>query len=176
MKCLYFLTIKRYCFKRITLRSYIWKSCTRLFDIVTSFIHCFSHHCHFTTAHIFFDDAFEISDDNEDENVVNQFVRLLVNLMDDAATHVHQTNIRIRPPKKFPAPYGGRLVWTLPGKTKIVAHLKDKGKIRHKKRWSQVILFPFLFIFFIYFILFYFSQANMDIVINTVIDLIYKVI
>ncbi|KAK4319406.1 hypothetical protein Pmani_009641 [Petrolisthes manimaculis] len=95
-------------------------------------------------THIFFDDAFEISDDNEDENVVNQFVRLLVNLMDDAATHVHQTDIRIRPPKKCPAPYGGRLVWTLPGKTKIVAHLKDKSKIRHKKRWSQVMYMYYL--------------------------------
>ena len=99
---------------------------------------------YFPSAHIFFDDAFEISDDNEDENVVNQFVKLLVNLMDDAATHVHQTNIRIRPPKKYPAPYGGRLVWTLPGKTKIVAHLKDKSKIRHKKRWSQVFLIAFV--------------------------------
>ncbi|XP_047473988.1 chitin synthase chs-2-like isoform X2 [Penaeus chinensis] len=95
-------------------------------------------------THIFFDDAFEIADENEDENVVNQFVRLLVNLMDDAATHVHQTNIRIRPPKKYPAPYGGRLVWTLPGKTKIVAHLKDKSKIRHKKRWSQVMYMYYL--------------------------------
>ncbi|XP_068231758.1 chitin synthase chs-2-like isoform X2 [Palaemon carinicauda] len=95
-------------------------------------------------THIFFDDAFEISDENEDENVVNQFVKLLVTLMDDAATHVHQTNIRIRPPKKFPAPYGGRLVWTLPGKTKIVAHLKDKSKIRHKKRWSQVMYMYYL--------------------------------
>ena len=27
-----------------------------------------------------------------------------------------------------------RLVWTLPGKTKIVCHLKDKKKIRNKKR------------------------------------------
>nr|XP_045601815.1 chitin synthase chs-2-like isoform X3 [Procambarus clarkii] len=95
-------------------------------------------------THVFFDDAFEISDENEDENVVNQFVKLLVELMDDAATHVHQTNIRIRPPKKFPTPYGGRLVWTLPGKTKIVAHLKDKGKIRHKKRWSQVMYMYYL--------------------------------
>ncbi|XP_050718353.1 chitin synthase chs-2-like isoform X1 [Eriocheir sinensis] len=95
-------------------------------------------------THIFFDDAFEISDENEDENVVNQFVKMLVNMMDDAATHVHQTNIRIRPPKKFPAPYGGRLVWTLPGKTKIVAHLKDKSKIRHKKRWSQVMYMYYL--------------------------------
>ena len=42
------------------------------------------------------------------------------------------------PPIKYPTPYGGRLEWTCPGGNKIVAHLKDKVKIRHKKRWSQV--------------------------------------
>ncbi len=89
-------------------------------------------------THIFFDDAFELSDDNDEEVVANRFVKLLVNIMDEAASHVHQTNIRIRPPKKYPTPYGGRLVWTLPGKTKFIAHLKDKAKIRHRKRWSQV--------------------------------------
>jgi len=40
-------------------------------------------------------------------------------------------------PSRIPTPYGGRLVWVLPGQTKIVCHLKDKNKIRHKKRWSQ---------------------------------------
>jgi len=96
------------------------------------------------TTHIFFDDAFEISDENEDENTVNRFVRSLVRLIDDAAIHVHQTNIRVRPPKRVPTPYGGRLVWTLPGKTEIIAHLKDKDKIRHKKRWSQVMYMYYL--------------------------------
>ena len=28
-------------------------------------------------------------------------------------------------------------MWTLPGGTQIICHLKDKAKIRHKKRWSQ---------------------------------------
>ena len=74
----------------------------------------------------------------EDENVVNRFVKQLMSIIDEAATHVHQTNIRIRPPKRYPTPYGGRLMWTLPGKTKILAHLKDKCKIRTRKRWSQV--------------------------------------
>ena len=59
---------------------------------------------------------------------------------------VHGINVKIRPPTKYPTPYGGRLEWTCPGGNKIIAHLKDKGKIRHKKRWSQVssrmILFP----------------------------------
>ena len=89
-------------------------------------------------THIFFDDAFEISDDNDEEMVVNRYVKYLINSMDEAASFVHQTNVRVRAPKKFPTPYGGRLVWTLPGKTKIICHLKDKSKIRHKKRWSQV--------------------------------------
>ena len=40
-------------------------------------------------------------------------------------------------PERYATPYGGRLVWTLPGGTQIICHLKDKAKIRHKKRWSQ---------------------------------------
>ncbi|KAK7872105.1 hypothetical protein R5R35_005181 [Gryllus longicercus] len=95
-------------------------------------------------THIFFDDAFEISDDNEDENVVNRFVKLLVDTIDEAASLVHETTMRVRPPKKYPTPYGGRLVWTLPGKTKMIAHLKDKSKIRHRKRWSQVMYMYYL--------------------------------
>jgi chitin synthase len=69
---------------------------------------------------------------------VNRFVKLLVATIDEAASLVHETEIHVKPPKKYPTPYGGRLVWTLPGKTKMIAHLKDKGKIRHRKRWSQV--------------------------------------
>lgn len=95
-------------------------------------------------THIFFDDAFELSDDNDEEVVANRFVKLLSNVMDEAASAVHQINIRIRPPKKYPTPYGGRLVWTLPGKTKMIAHLKDKAKIRHRKRWSQVMYMYYL--------------------------------
>ena len=46
--------------------------------------------------------------------------------------------MRIAKPKKIPTPYGGRLIWKLPGGNVIIAHLKDKAKIRHRKRWSQV--------------------------------------
>lgn len=95
-------------------------------------------------THIFFDDAFEISDHNDDDSQVNRFVKLLVATIDEAASDVHQTHIRIRPPKKLPTPYGGRLIWTLPGKTKMIAHLKDKMKIRHRKRWSQVMYMYYL--------------------------------
>lgn len=36
-------------------------------------------------------------------------------------------------------PYGGRLEYTLPKGNVLTVHLKDKKKIRHKKRWSQVL-------------------------------------
>nr|XP_033334461.1 chitin synthase chs-2 isoform X6 [Megalopta genalis] len=95
-------------------------------------------------THIFFDDAFELSDHNEDELQVNRFVKLLVGTLDEAASDVHQTRMHVRAAKKYPTPYGGRLVWTLPGKTKMIAHLKDKSKIRHRKRWSQVMYMYYL--------------------------------
>ncbi|XP_045459045.1 chitin synthase chs-2 isoform X1 [Melitaea cinxia] len=95
-------------------------------------------------THIFLDDAFEISDHSDDDSQVNRFVKLLVDTIDEAASEVHQTIIRVRPPKKYPAPYGGRLSWVLPGKTKMICHLKDKAKIRHRKRWSQVMYMYYL--------------------------------
>nr|AIJ50381.1 chitin syntthase class B [Phthorimaea operculella] len=88
--------------------------------------------------HIFMDDAFEISDHSSEDSQVNRFVKCLVDTVDEAASEVHLTNVKLRPPKKFPTPYGGKLQWTLPGKNKMICHLKDKAKIRHRKRWSQV--------------------------------------
>ena len=52
---------------------------------------------------------------------------------------VHGVLMKIPAPTKVPTPYGGRLIWRMPGGNKIIAHLKDKAKIRHRKRWSQVI-------------------------------------
>lgn len=90
------------------------------------------------SVHIIFDDAFELSDDNDDYQVVNRFVRRLVDVIDTAASYVHQTDIRLHPPNKYPTPYGGLLEYTLPGGNKLYVHMKDKLKIRHRKRWSQV--------------------------------------
>ena len=95
-------------------------------------------------THIFFDDAFEISDICDDWSQVNAFVRDFAGCIEESASYVHQTNIRIRPPKKVPTPYGGRLIYILPGKTKLIVHLKDKMKIRHKKRWSQCMYMYYL--------------------------------
>ncbi|XP_061164529.1 chitin synthase chs-2-like [Saccostrea echinata] len=89
-------------------------------------------------AHVFFDDAFQAHGDEDFIYQVNDFVHLLVNCIDIAASAVHKTVMIIPPPVKYPTPYGGRLEWQLPGGNKIIAHLKDKAKIRHRKRWSQV--------------------------------------
>jgi chitin synthase len=47
-------------------------------------------------------------------------------------------------PTKVLTPYGGRLIFKLPGGTSLVVHLKDKTKIRNKKRWSQVMYMYYL--------------------------------
>ena len=33
-------------------------------------------------------------------------------------------NMKVPDPAKYTTPYGGRLVWTLPGSTQVVCHLK----------------------------------------------------
>ena len=95
-------------------------------------------------THILFDDAFELGNNEEEEQIVNGYVKQLVKTIDEAGSFVHGKNIKVKPPVRIPTPYGGRLVWTLPGKTKIVCHLKDKSKIRHKKRWSQCMYMYYL--------------------------------
>ncbi|XP_002048317.3 chitin synthase chs-2 [Drosophila virilis] len=98
-------------------------------------------------TNIFFDDAF-VLDENHCQNKrnppLNEYVKTLTRTIDKAAFEIYGVNIKIKPPLKIETPYGGRLVWTLPGRTKMVAHLKNKDKIRHKKRWSQVMYMYYL--------------------------------
>ncbi|WAR10593.1 CHS2-like protein [Mya arenaria] len=89
-------------------------------------------------GHIFFDDAYGGHEIEEFEYTVNEYVKLLVRMVELAGSAQHGTSYKISPPLVVPTPYGGRLIWTLPGKNKLIAHLKDKTFIRHRKRWSQV--------------------------------------
>ncbi|KAL1490875.1 hypothetical protein ABEB36_011558 [Hypothenemus hampei] len=95
-------------------------------------------------THIFFDDAFWRESEDDNDPILNDYVQTLIETIGVAATEHHKTTVRLRPPVIYPTPYGGRLVWTLPGKTKLIVHLKDKAKIRAKKRWSQVMYMYFL--------------------------------
>ncbi|CAC5369431.1 CHS1 [Mytilus coruscus] len=94
-------------------------------------------------AHILFDDAYEL-DDNEEEMVPNKFVRLFTDVMQEAANAIHKKNIELRKPRIIPSPYGAQLVFLLPGNNLMYVHLKDKNKIRHRKRWSQVMYMYYL--------------------------------
>ncbi|KAK3732083.1 hypothetical protein RRG08_026468 [Elysia crispata] len=93
-------------------------------------------------THIFFDDAFDFSDDGE--AVPNSFVLRFIECLDEAISSVHERPTSMQPPERTPTVYGGRLTWTLPGGTSLIVHLKDKRKIRNRKRWSQVMYLYYL--------------------------------
>ncbi|KAF8793908.1 Chitin synthase chs-2 like protein [Argiope bruennichi] len=92
-------------------------------------------------THIFFDDAFVVSDDDDDKMTINSFVKDFIAAVDTAASKVYSKKCQQPdPPIKVPTPYGGRLIWRLLGDNALVVHLKNKELIRHKKRWSQPVL------------------------------------
>jgi len=92
---------------------------------------------HLTSAHIFFDDAFEKND--KGHKTINEFVKELIGAIDMAASKVHDIEgMKMTPPIKTPTPYGGRLTWKLPGGNLLIVHLKDKKKVAKRKRWSMV--------------------------------------
>ena len=74
---------------------------------------------------------------SQGEDCVNDYVVDLINTVDEYGKKWYSKD-KMKPPEKISTPYGGRLTWTLPNKSKIICHLKDKEKIRHKKRWSQI--------------------------------------
>merc|ERR1712079_194967 len=71
--------------------------------------------------------------------VVNTYVLDLLKTVDEYGTEWYdKIGVDFGKPIKMLTPYGGRLTWEMPGGTRMVVHLKDKSKIRHKKRWSQI--------------------------------------
>ncbi|WAR10040.1 CHS2-like protein [Mya arenaria] len=91
------------------------KNAQKFFDVVDPDFYEFE-------AHIFFDDAYEPHDVDAEDYNVNSFVHQLVGIVDKAA----------------------RLEWAMLGGNKMIVHLKDKSKIRIKKRWSQVMYMYYL--------------------------------
>ncbi|GFO36900.1 chitin synthase [Plakobranchus ocellatus] len=96
-----------------------------------------------TEMHIMFDDAYELDKETK-KYVPNSYVRLFIECMEEAARSVLKGFIVIPSPVKVATPYGGQLVWTMPGQNKLVVHLKDKNRIRHRKRWSQIMYMYYL--------------------------------
>lgn len=93
-------------------------------------------------AEIFFDDAMKVNED--DEVVFNNYVHRFLDSINEAATSVHQEEVEFEHPIRIITPYGGRLIWSLPGGSKLTVHLKDNGKFRKNKRWSQCMYIYYL--------------------------------
>ena len=67
--------------------------------------------------------------------VVNDWVVGFIKTVDDyGSAWYKRIGVEFEKPKKMLTPYGGRLIWKLPGGTQLICHLKDKNRIRHKKR------------------------------------------
>ncbi|XP_078049860.1 LOW QUALITY PROTEIN: chitin synthase chs-2 [Augochlora pura] len=99
-------------------------------------------------SHIFFDNAFccmhgciGTCNHLEHETQINEYVVTFLETMEESVKNLGMCSLS---PTKHPTPYGGQLVWTLPGKTYLTVHLKDTNKIRHRKRWSQVMYMYYL--------------------------------
>ncbi|XP_046354674.2 uncharacterized protein LOC124134078 [Haliotis rufescens] len=93
--------------------------------------------------HIIFDDAFMTHPESK-QRVVNSYVQQLLDILPQAATSVAKGRMELNPFDKIITPYGGRLTLEMPGGTLFHVHMKDKEKIRHKKRWSQIMYLYYL--------------------------------
>ncbi|CAB4066120.1 CHS1 [Lepeophtheirus salmonis] len=98
-------------------------------------------------THIIFDDAFQYGGNDgskeQERNIIdemgsiNSFVHNLIDILEKEFG-----NNKL--PTVAPTPFGGRLTWTLPLGTQIICHLKDRFKIKKKKRWSQIMYMNYL--------------------------------
>ncbi|XP_032880921.1 chitin synthase chs-2-like [Amblyraja radiata] len=106
-------------------------------------------------THIYFDDAFTFvgPDENTQQRVVNEYVMSLVSTMEDIYRIFSREKCTSKDELEdddimrqtiMETPYGGRICYTLPYGNTIHVHLKDKQKIRHKKRWSQIMYMYYL--------------------------------
>ncbi|XP_030597626.1 chitin synthase chs-2-like [Archocentrus centrarchus] len=99
-------------------------------------------------AHIYFDDAFI---DVEGSRHLNEYAENLVTTIKEVYVIFKNIDEKFfRKQQQVPnqniieTPYGGRLVITMPHGNNIVVHFKDKERIRHKKRWSQIMYLYYL--------------------------------
>ncbi|MGH0128417.1 UNVERIFIED_CONTAM: hypothetical protein FKN15_058311 [Acipenser sinensis] len=108
-------------------------------------------------GHIYFDDAF-IEETNEQSGkktlYANTHVELLVRVIEEVFRSFGSSKYSIFDEHKrlsdtgeqkiMSTPYGGRICYVLPNGNHLYIHLKDKLRIRHKKRWSQVMYLYYL--------------------------------
>ncbi|KAF5890117.1 chitin synthase chs-2-like, partial [Clarias magur] len=92
-------------------------------------------------SHIYVDDAFMLDKDSG-KKLINSYVEDLINVVMEVYrvfTNKEPDEVSI-----IDTPYGGRIVFVLPEGNMLYIHLKDKGLIRNKKRWSQIMYMYYL--------------------------------
>ncbi|XP_062375852.1 chitin synthase chs-2-like [Sardina pilchardus] len=99
-------------------------------------------------SHIYFDDAFHTEDGNR---VVNEYAETIAEVIKEVYvifieedTSTFKKAKALPKQKVIPTTYGGRLQYTLPCGNTLTVHFKDKNRIRHKKRWSQIMYLYYL--------------------------------
>uniref|UniRef100_A0A672P6N0 chitin synthase n=1 Tax=Sinocyclocheilus grahami TaxID=75366 RepID=A0A672P6N0_SINGR len=95
--------------------------------------------------HIYFDDAFK---DVNNGKHANEYAEIIVDVIKEVYTIfseeepcIFKQKAALPHQKIINTPYGGRLEYTLPKGNLMMVHLKDKTLIRHKKRWSDKIMY-----------------------------------
>ncbi|XP_061621971.1 chitin synthase 1 [Phyllopteryx taeniolatus] len=97
---------------------------------------CFDFECH-----IYVDDGF-MTEKDTGKRLVNSYVNDLTQVVIEVYrvfTNKEPDDVSI-----VETPYGGRLVFVMPEGNMLYIHLKDKGLIRNKKRWSQIMYMYYL--------------------------------
>ncbi|XP_061670253.1 chitin synthase 1 [Syngnathoides biaculeatus] len=97
---------------------------------------CFDFECH-----IYVDDGF-MTEKETGKRMVNSYVNDLTQVVIEVYrvfTNKEPDDVSI-----VETPYGGRLVFVMPEGNMLYVHLKDKGLIRNKKRWSQIMYMYYL--------------------------------
>ncbi|XP_064173371.1 chitin synthase 1 [Anguilla rostrata] len=92
-------------------------------------------------CHIFVDDAFR-TDKETGKLFVNEYVNDLIHVVIEVYrvfTNKEPDEVSI-----IEAPFGGRLMFVMPEGNMLFVHLKDKQRIRNKKRWSQIMYLYYL--------------------------------
>ncbi|CAN9506982.1 unnamed protein product [Ophioblennius macclurei] len=97
---------------------------------------CFDFECH-----IYVDDAF-MTEKVTEKRLVNSYVEDLIHVV--LEVYRVYTNKEPDDVSIIDAPYGGRLMFVMPEGNMLYIHLKDKSRIRNKKRWSQIMYMYYL--------------------------------
>ncbi|OPL33710.1 chitin synthase, partial [Mytilus galloprovincialis] len=96
-------------------------------------------------THVFIEDAFDPLDGEETYPNVNIHVETFIKCIYMAGSCIYGRDIKLDDGYMYRTPYGARINWILPGGNKLIAHLKDKTKIRFNRRWTQVMYMNYIF-------------------------------